>query len=134
MNAGVAAVRREEWTVATTDAVRTWMERYIAAWRSNKAEDIAALFTPDAVYRTGPFDAPRTGRDAIVRGWLEDKDEPDAWSFTYDIVATDPIAVVEGRTRYEDGNREYANIWLIELDGSGTARDFTEYYMPRTTS
>jgi uncharacterized protein (TIGR02246 family) len=120
--------------VADSDAVRSWVERYLAAWRSNDAGDIAALFTPDAVYRTGPFDTPRTGHDAIVNGWLDDKDEPNTWSFMYDVVATDPIAVVEGRTVYRDDNREYANLWLINLDDTGTAaRDFTEYYMPRDT-
>jgi ketosteroid isomerase-like protein len=121
--------------VANIDAVRSWMERYLAAWRSNDAADIAALFTPDAVYRTGPFDEPRTDRDAIVSGWLDDKDEPDTWTFTYDVIATDPVAVVEGRTLYKEDNQEYANIWLIDLDeGGSAARAFTEYYMPRDTS
>ena len=112
------------------DAVRSWVERYVAAWRSNDAGDIGALFTPDGVYRTGPFDTPRQGRDAITRGWLDDKDEPNDWSFTYEVVATNPIGVVEGRTVYSDS--EYANIWLIDLDETGSvARAFTEYYMPR---
>jgi hypothetical protein len=120
--------------MAEYDAVRSWTERYIGAWRSNDADDITALFTPDAVYRTGPFDAPRRGHDAIMRGWLDDKDEPGSWTFTYDILTTDPIGVVEGRTVYTDPDREYANIWLIDLDDTGAAaRTFTEYYMARET-
>ncbi len=118
--------------MADNDAVRSWTERYIAAWRSNDADDIAGLFMPDAVYRTGPFDVPRRGHDAITRGWLDDKDQPGTWTFTYDVVATDPIGVVEGRTLYTDPDREYANIWLIDLDDAGRqARWFTEYYMER---
>jgi SnoaL-like domain len=119
-----------EELVVDIDSVRSWTERYIAAWRSNDAADIAALFTPDGIYRTGPFDAPRVGREAIVSGWLEDKDEPGDWTFTYEVIATDPIGVVEGRTAYSDG--EYGNIWLIDLDDTGAvARAFTEYYMAR---
>jgi len=114
--------------VTNSDVVRAWVERYIAASRSNDEAEIAALFTPDAVYLTGPFDTPRHGRDAIASGWLEDRDEPGDWSFTYEVVATDPIGVVEGRTTYSDGT--YANIWLIDLDETGSvARAFTEYYM-----
>jgi ketosteroid isomerase-like protein len=118
--------------VVDTDAVRSWTERYIAAWRSNDAADIAALFTSDAVYRTGPFDEPRVGTDAIISGWLEDRDEPGDWTFTYEVLATEPIGVVEGRTAYKNADREYANVWLIDLDETGAvARAFTEYYMPR---
>jgi hypothetical protein len=116
--------------VVDTDAVRSWVDRYIAAWRSNEADDIAALFTPDAVYLTGPFDTPWRGHDGITSGWLENKDEPGDWSFTYDVIATGSIGVVEGRTTYPD--REFANIWLIDLDEAGAvARGFTEYYMSR---
>lgn len=113
-----------------TDGVRSWVERYLAAWRSNNPDEIAALFTADAVYLTGPFDAPWRGQDAIVSGWLENRDGPDDWTFTYHVIATDAIGVVEGRTAYSD--REYANIWLIDLDDTGAlARGFTEYYMSR---
>ena len=118
--------------MADKDTVRSWVERYVAAWRSNDSTDITALFTPDATYRTSPFDVPRLGREAIVRGWLDDKDEPGTWSFTYDVVATEPVGVIEGRTVYTEPDREYANIWLIDLDDAGTAaRAFTEYYMSR---
>ena len=118
--------------MADRDALSSWVERYVAAWRSNDSSDIAALFTPDAVYRTAPFVTPRQGQDAIVGGWLDDRDEPGTWSFTYNVVATDPVGVVEGRTVYSGPDLEYANIWLIDLDDTGTAaRAFTEYYMRR---
>ena len=35
--------------------VQDWLDRYIAAWRSNEAEPIAGLFTEDAVYRYRPY-------------------------------------------------------------------------------
>ena len=45
----------------------SWLDRYFAAWKSNDPEDVAALFTEDAVYSYSPFRAETRGRDEIPR-------------------------------------------------------------------
>jgi hypothetical protein len=53
---------------------QAWLDRYMAAWLSYDANDIAALFTEDVAYRYHPYDEPITGREAVVASWLgEDK-------------------------------------------------------------
>jgi len=46
--------------------VSTWIDGYRRAWDSNAPDDIRALFTENAEYRTAPFVDPRVGQDAIV--------------------------------------------------------------------
>ena len=48
------------------DGFERWLDGYFAAWISNDADDVAALFVEDAVYSVGPFAAAWTGRDEIV--------------------------------------------------------------------
>ncbi len=46
-----------------------WLDAYFSAWISNDRDDVAALFTEDAVYAVGPFAEPWVGRDEIVARW-----------------------------------------------------------------
>jgi uncharacterized protein (TIGR02246 family) len=81
--------------------ISSWVDRYVRAWNSNDPGEIAGLFTEDAVYLTGPLDAPWTGRDQIVEEWLRIKDEPGTTSFTYDVIAVDgDLGVIQGRASY----------------------------------
>ena len=105
------------------------MNGYLKAWDSNEPDDIRALFTDDAVYLTAPFSPPRTGVQAIIDGWLEDRDEPGDYTFTWQETATDgALAFVTGDTLYADGRR-YANLWLIRFAEDGRATEYTEWYM-----
>jgi len=47
----------------------TWIDRYANAWRERDDVAVAALFTPDAVYRYSPTAAPRLGREEIRAHW-----------------------------------------------------------------
>lgn len=108
-----------------------WVANYVVAWESNDPEQIGALFTDDAAYFTNPDDEPRRGRDAIVAGWLEDRDEPGTWSFDWKILHEDEgFVVVQGRTEYP-AEKDYLNLWIVRLDRDGRATEFTEWYMPR---
>ncbi len=108
-----------------------WVERYVAAWASNDPDDIAALFADDAVYLTAPDVEPRLGREQIVAGWLEDRDEPATWTFEWSIIHEDDgFAVVQGRTAYP-ADKDYLNLWIVRLDPNGRATEFTEWYMHR---
>ena len=109
-----------------------WVAGYVAAWQSNDPDEIGALFTDDARYLTSPDSEPRIGRNAIVTGWLADRDEAGSWAFTWHIVHEDEgFVVVQGRTDYP-AERDYLNLWIIRLAGDGRATEYTEWYMPRS--
>ena len=113
-----------------------WLERYRDAWRSNDPERIGALFTDDAVYRWHPYDKGddiARGREAIVRGWLEEPDEPGSWELACERVAVDgDVGVARCLTTYADkgeGARVYHNVFFVRLDEDGRCFDFVEFWM-----
>ncbi|WP_426228043.1 nuclear transport factor 2 family protein [Pseudarthrobacter sp. DSP2-3-2b1] len=116
-----------------SEAVRSWMEKYIAAWTTNEPADIRALFTEDAVYETRPHDRDAwRGREQIVDRWLEARDEPEDWIFDWNLLGTDgPLAFVQGFTDYLGDRPVYDNLWVIRLEPDGRASAFTEWFMER---
>jgi ketosteroid isomerase-like protein len=112
--------------------VRDWVERYLVAWTSNEPADIRGLFADDAVYQGRPHDPEAwRGRDAIVAGWLDQRDESGDWTFEWELLGiVDDRALVQGVTRYRD-LPDYDNLWVFSLDADGTARDFTEWAIAR---
>ena len=113
--------------------VQGWMEKYQAAWTSNRPEDIRALFTEDARYETRPGDPdPWLGQDGIVEGWLAARDEPADWTFSWELLGADgDTAFVQGVTIYSGDRPAYDNLWVIRFDGAGRAVSFTEWFMER---
>jgi hypothetical protein len=115
---------------------RAWVEGYVRAWGTNDPDDIGGLFADDAEYRTSPSGEPWSGRDAIVAGWLEHRDEPGDATFSFQVIGVDGSrGFVQGATIYRaDGDqpeRTYDNLWVIDLDGEGRATSFTEWYVRR---
>lgn len=121
----------------TQDEVQAWLDGYIAAWRSNSAEDVGRLFTEDAIYRTRPWDSEEhsiSGRDAIVASWLERPDDPDTWDAEYHpYVVQGNRAVGVGWSRYHatDSAPEamYHNAFLLEFSDDGVCSSYREFYM-----
>jgi SnoaL-like domain len=113
------------------NAVQDWVERYIRAWESNGPAEIGSLFTDDATYYTAPFREPWTGRENIVKEWLDRKDEPGEWSFRFEILGIDgDLAFVRGWTDYpKDEEPKYSNLWVIRLSPDGRASEFIEWWM-----
>ncbi len=116
--------------------VQAWLDRYIGAWRANEREPIAALFTPDVVYRYRPYhDAQAVrGVDAVVDSWLEDPDDPDAWEAEYRPFAVDgDRAVATGYSRYlataDQPAQTYHNVFLMRFAEDGRCAEFTELWM-----
>jgi ketosteroid isomerase-like protein len=108
--------------------LRRWIDAYRDAWESNDPAAIANLFALDGIYRIEPWWI-QTGREEIVAGWLDHADKPGDTRFHWWHVARDgDLWIVEARTRYENLDRDYANLWLIELDDEGRARAFTEWW------
>jgi len=116
--------------MTTLDTVTAWIDSYRRAWETNDPGDIAGLFAEDAAYFTEPYAKPWLGRDAIVEGWLEHRDEPGTTTFeSHPVIVTDDLAIIEATTRYTEAGRTYSNMWVLRLDTNGQARQFTEWYM-----
>ena len=119
--------------MTTNDEVSAWVDAYQKAWISNDADDIAALFTDDGVYEFRPNDPdPWVGRDAIVRGWIEDQDSPETWTLETQVlgVLADGTAIVQAVVQYLDDRPIWDDLWLIRLEG-GRASRFTEWAVRR---
>jgi ketosteroid isomerase-like protein len=126
-------------------AAQAWLDRYVAAWLSYDADDIAALFAEDIVYRYHPYDDPIIGRNAVVASWLGEgnsddastRDAPGTYAAQYTPVAVDgDVAVATGTSSYRerpDGPivRVYYNCFVMHFDPEGRCREFTEYYIKR---
>jgi hypothetical protein len=122
-----------EYNGGMSDAVRSWVEKYIAAWTTNDPEDIRALFTEEAVYATRPHDADAwRGREQVVDRWLEARDEPGGWTFDWSVLGADGgLVFVQGFTNYLGDRPSYDNLWVIRLEPDGRASEFTEWFMER---
>ena len=113
-----------------TGGIEAWVDAYRKAWESNNPDDIRALFTDDAEYRTDPWSEPWRGKEEIVAGWLARADEPGETTFEWSPLAvTDELAIVQGTTVYADGGATYSNLWVVRLDDDGRAKAFTEWWM-----
>src|SRR6188474_1650141 len=126
-------------------AAQAWLDAYVEAWKSYDRDQVEALFAEDVTYRYHPFDPDHEvlrGRDAVVNGWLEpdgnasSRDEEGTYDARYEVYAVDgdKVVAVGTSTYYPDTTRTtpdrvYHNVFLIEFDGAGRCRDFTEYYM-----
>ena len=127
-----------------TDA-QAWLDRYVAAWLSYDADDIASLFTEDVLYRYHPYDDPIVGREAVVASWLGEansdgastRDAPGTYAAQYVPAAVDgEIVVATGTSSYRerlDGPivRVYHNCFVMRFDAEGRCQEFTEYYIRR---
>jgi uncharacterized protein (TIGR02246 family) len=111
-------------------AVTAWVERYLRAWESNDPAAIGDLFAEHALYYPKPDTEPWRGRDGIVAGWLERKDEPGSWTFRYQVLAeTADLAFVRGWTHYVEPPADYSNLWVIRFDAAGRCMEFTEWWI-----
>jgi hypothetical protein len=108
--------------------VTAWVNGYVRAWNSNDPADIGGLFTDAAEYYTAPFRQPWRGREQIVQGWLDRKDEPGEATFEWRPLAlTDDMSIIQGTTTYP--TETFSNLWVIRLEADGRCRQFTEWWM-----
>jgi uncharacterized protein (TIGR02246 family) len=117
-------------TMTNLDAVTAWVRNYRVAWESNDPHHIGGLFAEDAAYFPEPYARPWLGRDEIVAKWLAAKDEPGDTTFEWHpVIVTDDLAIIEAKTEYRSTAQTYSNMWVLRLDNSGQARQFTEWWM-----
>ena len=118
----------------STSEFADWLDRYVAAWRSNDAATIGALFSEDCSYSYRAGTDVVRGRAAIVDDWLKEPDDPDSWEARYEPLAIDgDVHVAKGYSRYlePDGSLrdEYSNIFVCRFDAAGRCSEFMEWWM-----
>ena len=125
------SVDKEGWCLSLeAERYKDWVERYVTAWNSNARDYIAALFTEDGRYQTEPYAKPWLGREEIVQGWLDNKDEPGQTDFDYRVIAAEgDLGIVKGETVYKNPAAKYSNLWEIRLDAGGLCTEFVEWWM-----
>jgi ketosteroid isomerase-like protein len=112
----------------THQVVQGWLDGYLEAWRTNDADQIAALFTEDATYRYHPTEPPLEGRNAIVAWWLGDADDPGRWTASYSPwVVEGDRAVATGTSIYTDLGT-FLNCYQLTFR-EGRCSEFIEWYM-----
>ncbi len=117
-------------------ALQTWLDAYVAAWKSYDRDRIGALFAEDCVYRYYPYDEPIRGREEIVASWLDEPDDPGSYDAAYEPAAIDgDVAVATGTSTYTkpDGSIRavYDNCFVMRFDGAGLCAEFTEWFIER---
>jgi hypothetical protein len=127
------------------DTAQTWLDDYVAAWKSYDRDAIAALFARDVAYRYHPYDEPLVGRDAVVDSWLGEndadgastRDAPDTYDAHYTPYSVDgDTLLATGTSVYQDHpdgpvTHTFDNCFLIRFDDEGRCVEFTELYMER---
>lgn len=120
-------------------AAQRWLDAYGRAWETYDPAAIGDLFSDDAEYRWHPWDsgaAIARGRRAIVEAWLDGRDKPGTYTGEWRplLVRGDTVIAVGVSRYYTDAthrtlDREYHNLWVIDFDGGGRCRSFTEWFM-----
>ena len=124
---------------------QAWLDRYVDAWKSYDADDIAALFGEDVRYRFYSYAEWIVGRDAVVARWLAEgtdaqgstRDEPGTYDAAYAPVAVDgDVVVATGTTTYTESpggpvTQIFDNCFVMRFDDDARCREFTEYYTKR---
>jgi len=118
-----------------SERLDTWMDAYVLAWSTNESENIAGLFTDDAVYDPQTAEGEWDGVSEIVARWQEIDDNEDNWDFEWQpLVDSEEVAVITGRTRYLDPPTSYRNLFVIRFADDGRCYDFTEWYIEEEDS
>ena len=110
--------------------VAAWVAAYEQAWRRPGTEALNEIFTPDAVYRQGPYEEPVVGLDDIARMWEAERSGPDeVFEMTCEVVAVEAdTAVAQIEVRYGGPSpHEYRDLWVMTFAGDGLCRSFEEW-------
>ncbi|MFD6157379.1 nuclear transport factor 2 family protein [Nocardia sp. NPDC060256] len=109
----------------TEEQLRAWVDRYVHAWNTNAAKDIAALFSPDAEYHEWPYRTDWIGRDAIVEGWRGRQEwQQGGWNFEWStLMITGDTAAIGGTGHYKELG-DFANLWTVTFDKRGNCTMF----------
>lgn len=114
-----------------------WLRRYFEAWVSNDPDEVAALFTEDAIYWVGPFRAPWVGRDQIVERWTAEGQADVRTGF--DVIAVEEATGVAhwnvtAAPAVGGARSEWDGILVISFAPDGRCREHREWFSRREPS
>ena len=111
----------------TEAAARRWVEGWARAWPAADADAVAALYAPDAHFRSQPFRELQSPRD-YAEWTFSEQDEAECW-FGEPFVAGDR-AVVEywGVVRFEGRDETIAGVALIRFRSDGLVTEQHDYW------
>ncbi len=115
--------------MVTSAHLDRWLDGYAAAWVDADPNAAAALFTPDATYRSNPFEEPHNGSEGIAEYWRDvtatQEDVEVRWG---DPVVEGDVAGVEWWTtlRNEAADVTLAGILLLHFEGDSLCRALRE--------
>ena len=109
-----------------------WIEGYRRAWEERDPQAAAALFTPDASYRSSPFrEPPHFGQEGVVEYWAGATSTQE----NVQVEMGEPLvdgnhAVVEWWTRMRNGGEEITLVGclLLRFAPDGRCEDLREYW------
>lgn len=82
-----------------------WIEQYRLAWESRDPRGAAALFAPDATYRSNIFEEPHEGREGVAEYWQR-------------VTASQSEVRVRMGRPFVDGTRVAVEFWTnMRVDG-----------------
>ena len=117
---------------------QAWLDAYVDAWKTYDEAKIGALFSDDVVYRYHPNDQGDDvlhGRDAVVKNWVDSKDDAGTYDAKYEVVAIDgDTYVANGRSDYFEApggplRDQYFNVYICRFNATGECTNFTEYWI-----
>jgi hypothetical protein len=111
-----------------------WIESYERAWRTAGTAMRADLFTPEATYRSAPFDEAVVGLPAIAGFWETEREGPaEPFTMQWEPVAVDGnVAVARVEVAYHaPPSPVYRDLWIITIEADGLCSAFEEWpYFP----
>ena len=113
------------------EAARRWVETWRRGWPAKDVDSIAALYSPEAVYRALAFREPDRGLGG-VRRYLEQnfaaEHELECW-FGEPVIQGDRVAVEWWGTWIEEGTRlAMAGATVLRFDTAGLVVDHRDYW------
>jgi uncharacterized protein (TIGR02246 family) len=109
-----------------------WIERYRKAWETGDADEVADLFTPDAVYRSSVFREPHLGTAEIRDYWRRAAGAQRAVAVRMGrpVITADRVAVEWWTTVIDpdEGEVTLPGCLLLRFAPDGRCRDLWEYW------
>jgi len=114
--------------VETTVLARRWRDAWAEAWPRRDVDAIAALYRPDAAYRSHPLRDAERPRAYLARVFAEE-DAVECW-FGEPLVAGERAAV-EWWASYRDAGEDVtlAGTTVLRFDGDGLVSEHIDYWV-----
>ena len=122
----------------STTQLSEWLDRYFLAWQTNDPEDVAGLFSQDAVYFYGPFKEGARGRDTIVANWISNPDGQSHVRCAFEVLAVeDDLGIAHWNVLFDalspNGKQtELDGILVLKFNPVMECVEHREWYSRRT--